>query len=482
MISFENSSLLHFMKLHIQNFGPIQEATIDLTKRIYVFVGYNNSGKTFLSQLMWSIFSESTLQRFSRKVTALGEAKTQLTLTDSLLDAVTGQFAEFIIQDILPEVFNDSRREFINTQDLKLDFQYVPAVVDQLEADLHYPSVTSEKGLIRMIKTKGSRDIQAQSGTPGSEQWIDCVTRLLFHQTVGQTPLFLPANRIFFPAFYKYLFQLEREDKQRMESEMSRLFRLLQSNTDELQQAMQAVMEAFQSPYTAPINTLFKKMYDLNTHSIPKDYYKDLISILHDLLGGEIVMQNVEGLGIVEFRLKLHKHPQDLPMFLASSSVNQLTTLFLYLKYWAEKQNNFLMIDEPEENLHPGNQVKLSNLLIKFAIEHQNRVLMNTHSPLMVENMNNYVYLNLLRERIGQDVEDIIRQNRLNIDPSIHLSRQDLGVYFFKQGKVTNLEEESTDFGIHFRDFYKVSRELSNTGKILTDYIDFAEDEEDLLD
>ncbi|EAY28521.1 AAA family ATPase [Microscilla marina] len=470
------------MKLHLQNFGPIQEATIDLTKKIYVFVGYNNSGKTYLSQLIWSIFSEDTLQRFTKSVTTLGKPTQEMQLTPTLLDAVTHQFAEFILQEVLPEVFNDSRKEFIGNHQLQLNFRYTIEALIPLEVDLHYPALASEGGLIRMVKPKGSEVIRAEHGIPTAVQWVDCITRLLFHQTVGQTPLFLPANRIFFPAFYKYLFQLEREDKQRMETEMSRLFRLLQSDTEELQQAMKTLMEAFQSPYTAPTNVLFKKMYELNTHSVPKNHYRDLMLILHELLGGDIVMRTVEGLGIVEFRLKLHKQSRDLPMFLASSSANQLTTLYLYLKYWAEKQNNFLMIDEPEENLHPGNQVKLSNLLIRFATEHQNRVLINTHSPLMVENINNYVYLNILRERIGQDVKDIIRQNGLRLDPDIRLKREDLGVYFFKRGKVTNLDNESTDFGIHFRDFYRVSRELSNTGKILTDYIDFADDEEDIFD
>lgn len=34
------------MQLIIQIFGPIKQGQIDLTKKIYVFVGYNNTGKT----------------------------------------------------------------------------------------------------------------------------------------------------------------------------------------------------------------------------------------------------------------------------------------------------------------------------------------------------------------------------------------------------------------------------------------------------
>jgi len=62
--------------------------------------------------------------------------------------------------------------------------------------------------------------------------------------------------------------------------------------------------------------------------------------------------------------------------------VNQLSTLYLYFKYWAHQENNFLMIDEPEENLHPKNQIALLNVLLTFAQTNNNKVLMTTHSRL----------------------------------------------------------------------------------------------------
>jgi len=53
------------MQLIIQNFGPIKQGQIDLTKKFYVFVGYNNTGKTYVSQLLWSIFNRETIYNFS---------------------------------------------------------------------------------------------------------------------------------------------------------------------------------------------------------------------------------------------------------------------------------------------------------------------------------------------------------------------------------------------------------------------------------
>ncbi|OZH52788.1 hypothetical protein AFK68_22080 [Hydrocoleum sp. CS-953] len=54
------------MKLLVKNFGPIRNntQTIDLSKKFYVFVGQNNSGKTYISQLLWAIFNRDLINKF----------------------------------------------------------------------------------------------------------------------------------------------------------------------------------------------------------------------------------------------------------------------------------------------------------------------------------------------------------------------------------------------------------------------------------
>jgi predicted ATPase len=54
------------MRLIINNLGPIKQGEIDLSKDFYVFVGYNNSGKTYMSHLFWTLFNENTIGRFSK--------------------------------------------------------------------------------------------------------------------------------------------------------------------------------------------------------------------------------------------------------------------------------------------------------------------------------------------------------------------------------------------------------------------------------
>jgi predicted ATPase len=43
------------MKISIQNLGAVRQAEIDLSKRLTVFCGPNNSGKTYVSYIIYAL-------------------------------------------------------------------------------------------------------------------------------------------------------------------------------------------------------------------------------------------------------------------------------------------------------------------------------------------------------------------------------------------------------------------------------------------
>jgi hypothetical protein len=53
------------MKLAFKNLGAIKSGEIDIDKQFYLFVGYNNSGKTYLSKLLFTIFHDDTMRGFA---------------------------------------------------------------------------------------------------------------------------------------------------------------------------------------------------------------------------------------------------------------------------------------------------------------------------------------------------------------------------------------------------------------------------------
>lgn len=410
------------MKLQVQNLGPIQSGEIDLSKRFYVFVGYNNSGKTYMSQLLWGInqnithdFSNSNLLK-QLVEHSLGWDVGIVHLKDKYIDL----FSNFLSKELLPQYFNSDKKTFEN---------FSCSLIPKYSAETNF-----EKYFI---------------------EWLNFSEQL---SNNDKKVFFLPANRIFYPTFYKYIYSVAKDEK------------------DEIAKAIQRgknienIKGFAKRPYTEMMDILTEKIYqfNFNGNATPTGYYTDLVEELTEIIGGKINLKSSLGIAPVEFSLELEKG-EELDMHLASSSANQLTTLYLYLKYWAEEENNFLIIDEPEENLHPKNQIKLLDILMKFANQNNNKVLITTHSPLLTDAVNNHLHLGYLKSHSEENIAQIIKENNLNIDIDAAMPHEDIGIYFFN-GK-TIKEYEVEEYGVFFRDFRKEEKEITRTANVLRDYI-----------
>ena len=413
------------MKLQIQNFGPVKKGIIDLSKRVYVFVGYNNSGKTYLSQLMWSFFNRNTVRRLERKIQKEdwfpyhGIVEPDI-LNERLLKQFDNFVEKFISQTIVPEVFNINKKHFsIDKLSIKLIRE---------EDEVSYPYGTGGQGFLFSL--------------------------LSSHYFGPQThPFFLPANRIFIPAFYRYIYKIEKENK----DEANRYIHHPVKNREKIKNLLEM-------PYTNAVKQCIDAIYDLSLKdNSPIKTYEDLYEQLSSILGGQISEKQKEGLGIKEFYLQLNGE-KELPLYMSSSAVNQLSTLSLYFKYWVKDSNNFLIIDEPEENLHPENQLALLDVLMRFVNRQSNKILLTTHSPFLVDAINNYVHLGLLKQN-NIDIESLIGKERLDISMDAALNPEDIGVYFFDGSEIH--EYEVKDKGIYFRDFHRAERTVEGIRDVL---------------
>ncbi|MCP4111270.1 MAG: AAA family ATPase [Desulfobacteraceae bacterium] len=288
------------------------------------------------------------------------------------------------------------------------------------------------------------------------------LTTILSILLKDEKPFYLPAARVFYPVFYEYIFRYEKE---RLAELSKKMMDMLASKhmLDEKDIIM------YKSRYTEPMDALINKIFKLNegvTETSPNNgnFHKEL----EEIIGGKIVLARKEGMAPAEFYLMM-KNYYHLEMYLSSSSVNQLTTLYLFFKYWME---NYLIIDEPEENLHPENQISLLNLLVKFS--KNNKVLITSHSPLLTKALNNHIYLGILKEN-NVNIEKTVEQHDIDIDLSSSLNHEDIGIYFFDGGYIHNYKVKN--YGVLFDDFKKVERKLENISEILTDEIYYLESE-----
>ena len=355
------------MKLIINKFPPItQRCEIDLSKKVILFVGKNNSGKTYLSQLIWGIYNKSSYLK---------------SCNEHNLKQKSIDFTKKIKNYVEKEIFK---------KNIESDFEII-----------------IEKKDIEYLTIK---------------------------------PTFLPSSRLFLPSFYKYIFTLEKDIKDDM-------FK----NFDNINDSN----KKFYAPsYTEPLNILMKKLiFNLETLSEKNKY----LEILSEIIEGNISVDKAEEIGMADISYN-HKSGKNIPMYLSSSMVNQLSILYLYFDYWYDKnENNFLIIDEPEMNLHPSKKIEIMELLMNFASK--NKLLIATHSTTIAKTIINYLHLFDLKEK-KKDIQNFIDENELKMNLDIGLKSNDVAIYAFNGKTIISYKNDDNSY-IHFGTFTKIE-ELQN--------------------
>jgi len=434
------------MKLKIKNFGPIQKGEIDLNKRFYVFVGYNNSGKTYMAQLIWElgrVFKQKSVADFGKL-----EGKD---LTEADLATIVGAYSRFLREEELSKMMTIGKDHFV-LSDMELEFD--GELLEEFTKQTYKMLYSTEEGSLVLEKKEGKNSLTLDGRIPKERREGLCWQLLIESLFSSEKKFFLPANRSFYPSFYKYLFSTSK-------MELDKINEILLNDND-----TEKIKALSKRPYTKAMDELITKMYGLNNEVTIKESYQDLLVRLKEIMGGEIIAKSTEGIAPIEFFLRL-QGDKELDMYLASSASNQLTALYLYLKYWADENNNFLIIDEPEENLHPKSQLDLLNILLTFVNRNNNRVLISTHSPLMTDAVNNYMYLCYLKSEGVKLSKEIKEHPLLNTD--IDLRLEDFGIYFF-DGK-TIIPYEFGEYGVAFKDFDIERRRIRDLQSQLTDQI-----------
>lgn len=487
------------MELLIKNLGSIRNnnQAIDLTKKFYTFIGYNNSGKTLVSQLLWTIFNHDNIRKFSENnqidslVIDSEKPIKKITINQELIDEILNKFSRFIEKEVVNTYNLDASIKETIISSNKLIFQAdikefkdksfrLTFVVDN---DLEYLQISKGKGSLTInikennipekVFDKIPRDFFERAKPYKESVIIPSIIRVLLSPI--QDTFFIPASRSFFPVFYQYIYEIERNKRSEYNRRLQELIENIDDDSDTNRDIFKRLQEQLpKRSYTEPMNKVIESLYSLNTKKKINSVYNSLIEKMSRLMGGEITISSLESIAPIQFSFKFDES-KDLPMYLASSSVNQLTILYLYLKYWAKEKNNFLMIDEPEVNLHPENQIRLMDILVQFVTEHDNRVLITTHSPILTDILNNYVYLHTLKS-YDVDVTKIIEDNQLkNLNPEISIAKEDLGVYFFTGDKI--IDYGTSQYGVYFRNFTEVINSVQKSGEILTNHIYLAENE-----
>jgi energy-coupling factor transporter ATP-binding protein EcfA2 len=465
-----------YMHIRIRNIGVIQDANIDL-RPLTVFVGPNNSGKTWVAYSLAAVLGHYGLREYvqrlidqtdsiEQKYPELHQAITQL-IDEGNARINLVDFAHRYGEQYFHEVSLSAREwlsKFIGTKrvsfpefEIKCSFaesKDLPSEIYNMGSQSGIGiSQRSDKALLRTLKESEDPFLYFYTETkdPLSEKLpyrVICgfmaqnVFFLLPHALHNEIRIF-PTERT---TFITYPFNRATSD------ESSKLRDLLEK--EEAQPRLAPVYlgiflgllhhETFERSWTE------RQQEAEETPEIQN--FIDLASLLEEyVLGGTTDLSPKEPDPKRELLFQASENVT-LDMAASSSMVKELAPLVLYLRYVA-KPRELLVIDEPEMNLHPEAQVKFMEFLA-LLIEAGLNVLITTHSSYMVDHLVNL--MKAAKHPNKEEIQDLFFLQK----PESFISQDDVSVYLFEKGEVKNiLDEEGM---IDWRTFSNVSERVSD--------------------
>ncbi|MBO1064281.1 MULTISPECIES: AAA family ATPase [Nostocales] len=492
------------MKIKFSNLGSIQETELDL-RPLTVIIGPNNSGKTYIAYSTYGLWQRAGTNINSTNITSdqlgieqKGEGLWSLKIDNKLLDFFIRESEEMsrvFKGEILKSFFQDSSGKlFYQTSfEMIISRQEVKNAINKLIqeeylhlADTTYYKISYQDDILcfelqsRDLAKTEQNNLNISEFMRAFKHKPDVIFILNIKRKLFGSSYPFPAERNAFINTYKILqnrrYELLKKNKRELFSNSNSvkqlsLFDVLKDQTDQddirysqavedLEDFLNLLSESDQDDvrYPQPVEDFLHLLSEIELQTIPKinSNNKNEFQKLADEIEKQLQNKNKTNLkptklGGKEIKV-LVKKGLEIDLYNASSSIRQLAPLLLYLRYRASK-GDFLVIDEPEMNLHPESQAKLLealSILVNLGV----RILLTTHSPYIMAHLDNLVNGN------HENPEILKRQcSYLYLqDERAFLPIDQVSAYEMKDNKLVSLHDP--DYGIRWDTLSDVSVDI----------------------
>ncbi|MDR2641595.1 MAG: ATP-binding protein [Planctomycetaceae bacterium] len=412
-----------YITIHIEDFVQIRKADIELAP-LTLFVGDNNSGKSYLASLIWGILNYNFFQFFDKNIINDKNISPFQKLycwfhksfkhnSDSPIHwKITKEFHQSIIT-LINKILDNRKKEFIrdilcSDSDIDIghitfDFPFDDELSFTIERDhLRNSNNRYEQHILFYITRNGkciSRTLVLGINNDTVEEiplWFLCEAyssayiknRVSFINDINDDVSFFPASRTGFLLTYRSLIDESLEQRFNLRGQGDKNYHL-----------------------TSPQVSFIRSIANLKEHFRKIKKSDDINSIIdfieNKMIHGKISLSDTPLPDI----LYCPKNGVTIPMYLSSGVVTEISPLLACLKY--RRIGNYCIIEEPEMSLHPELQWKMAQVLIRLA-NTSRFILTSTHSDIIIQHVNNMIKLSSqkngeeLAEDHGYDKSDII--------------------------------------------------------------------------
>lgn len=399
------------MQITFSNLGPIKEVDIDLSKKINVIVGENGVGKTYLTNILHGIMDTQY-----RDFDFLDSKKIKKHLIDSYktdTKICSINLEDFLITD--KKIKGKAKNRFISyvfpykeSEKVFKDFSVELKNVEDILAYYTKNDMSAKfSDLMHISKSKNSMDLQIEYQEKPSNGGLnflinEILPRFLFSNVTE--PFILSAERGAVNIFNKEL-SIRRNEA------FDRVLELADNNTDSdtLPSSMSRLLSK-NKRYTLPVRNSLLYADDLFDTSQNDGEFKDIAEqIEQDVLNGVLSVQKDGKVFFTHNKAKSKKMPLDM----AASTIKSMAGLVFFMKHTAKKGMT-LFIDEPELNLHPNNQIKLTRVLVHMA-NSGIKLFISTHSDYIVREFNNMIMAGNVKKQNTYPSVQVLHDNDINV-------------------------------------------------------------------
>lgn len=448
------------MKFKFKNLGYIDKGELEIGN-LTIICGANNVGKTYISYSIFgflSLFEELFDFDIKREIfdTLYNKGFCKIDLTEyeqnlpQFLKEASRRYAEY-----LPNVFGAE-------EDFFKGFEFDALIGNKLgnhKRPVEKTLVSKQKEVLKIVKKPDSKVLEISFLGESKEDFFDStfVAKILNESLADvllgdyfMEPFVVTSERTGISLFFKELDinknVLIDQFKKLGKSDNINPFEILKELVSRYPLSIKHNID-----HTRDYDIIAKRKSFLlkeNTESS-----KQLFKLWEKIASGNFKMVNNEILYAPK-KERGRKRLNPLPIHMSSSAVKSLALLDIYVRNIA-KEGDLLLIDEPELNLHPGNQLMMARFLARLVNKGIN-VLITTHSDYLIKEFNNLIMLSNefpvktnFMKTYGYTADEILDKAKVNV---------------YKVSQHHTIEEASIDkFGIELDSFDDV---IVNINKI----------------
>lgn len=425
------------MKIQLKNIGMLDEAEFEIGD-ITLICGENNTGKTYVTYSLYGYLNFLNDKLASIIFEIIRDYLEQIEVEDCIVKipkSVIWDFCKEIIEKIeeeykktLPEVLagkdDDFQHSIFKDEHLKLSINKInnnnEAFKEVVEKNNNFFEVLKiAEDYIKLDYGKSKNHFiedMRKNSEAKKVHFVIAFFRSLCSDYSGA--FILSAERTGASMFQKEL----DVNKNEIVDQIS------QAKSGDIERAVLGILIKRYSRYPKPVkdNIYFvRELEDITKEasfiqkgvkevSNAKEIYQKILDLLFEIVGGKYIVSQ----GGIEFAPGAKKRITKGRFLIqrASSSVRSLLMLNYYILHQAQK-GDILMIDEPELNLHPKNQILLARLfalLVNAGI----KIFITTHSDYIVRELSNCIMLSNLTDQAIQKLKNrgYFKEHKLNGD------------------------------------------------------------------